>query len=259
MSLLARDIRINRGERCLLAGVDLELSAGEILAVVGPNGAGKSTLLGALAGDLRVDAGRVELDGQPLAEMCLAARAQRRAVVGPPPQLAFDFSVQDVVGMGWLHGERYGPSIRAHALEEVLRRCELDDMRERVFMSLSSGERQRAQFAAGWLQLWPVSDVSGSRCLLLDEPTANLDVAHALRMLTLLREIAMSGLAVMVVLHVLDLAARFADRVLLLEAGRVVSLGAPESVMNGPSLSRVYGTPIHVEHLPALDRLVVVS
>jgi iron complex transport system ATP-binding protein len=259
MTLCAEGVTVARGGRTLLHGVDVALCSGEVLAVVGPNGAGKSTLLGALAGDLSVNGGQVLLDEQPLAQCSLAQRARRRAVVGPPPQMAFDFTVEDVVSMGWLHGELHGQALATDALAQVLRRCELEDMRQRVFMSLSSGERQRAQFAAGWLQIWPVPGEQASRWLLLDEPTANLDVAHALQLLSLLREIAAQGVGVLVVLHDLDLAARYADRVLLLEQGRVVSCGLPEQVMTGPRLSAVYGTPIHVERLPALDRLVVIA
>jgi len=132
-------------------------------------------------------------------------------------------------------------------------------MAQRTFMSLSSGERQRAEFARGLLQLWcPVGDTA-PRWLLLDEPSANLDVAHARAMLEQLRRIASRNIGVLAVLHDLDLAARCADRVILLEAGRVVVQGAPEAVMREEILSRVYRTPIHVEQHTLLNRLVVIT
>lgn len=259
MSLRASTLSIHRGGRPLLAGVDVEVYPGEVLAVVGPNGAGKSTLLGALAGDLQADAGTVQLDGTDMQQLSLSLRALRRAVVGPAPQMAFDYSVADVVAMGWLHGDRFGSPFAADALASVLQQCDLGDMHERVFMSLSSGERQRVQFAAGWLQIWPTPENKVSRWLLLDEPTANLDVAHARHMLNLLRVIADDNVGVLVVLHDLDLATRFADRVLLLENGRIAGLGAPAAVMTPEKLSAVYGTPVHVEYLPSLERLVIIA
>lgn len=259
MSLLARNVCVRRSGRWLLANVDIEVQPGEVLAVVGPNGAGKSTLLGALAGDLSIDSGCVEMAGRNLQQLTLQQRAARRAVVGPPPQMAFDYTVADVVSMGWLHGDRFGSAFAADALNRVLQRCELEPLRERVFMSLSSGERQRAQFAAGWLQVWPTPDDPAARWLLLDEPTSNLDVAHARQMLQLLRHLTADNTGVLVVLHDLDLATRFADRVLLLESGRVAGLGTPEAVMTPERLSAAYGAPVHVEYLPALNRLVVIA
>jgi len=259
MSLLARNLCVRRSGRLLLADVDIEVQPGEVLAVVGPNGAGKSTLLGALAGDLPVDSGWIEMAGRNLQQISLQQRAARRAVVGPPPQMAFDYTVADVVSMGWLHGDRFGSAFAADALNRVLQRCELGALQQRIFMSLSSGERQRVQFAAGWLQIWPTPDDQAPRWLLLDEPTANLDVAHARQMLQLLRNLTADHTGVLVVLHDLDLATRFADRVLLLESGRIAGVGTPDAVMTPERLSAVYGAPVHVEYLPALNRLVVIA
>ncbi|MHA7815336.1 MAG: heme ABC transporter ATP-binding protein [Pseudohaliea sp.] len=259
MNLAARNVSVCRGAATLLASVSVAVEPGELVVVVGPNGAGKSTLLSLLAGDLRADEGVVTLGGQPLHELSLAERAGLRAVVGPPPALAFDFTVSDVVAMGWVHGDRFGHAAPARALEEVLEACELGPLAERAFHSLSSGEQQRAQFARGWLQLWRPPGDRTPRWLLLDEPNANLDVAHGLALLEDLRGLAGHGLGVLAVLHDLDLAARYADRIVLLDGGQVIAAGAPDSVMTAGRLSAVYGTPVHVEHHAALDRLVVIA
>ena len=126
-------------------------------------------------------------------------------------------------------------------------------------MSLSSGEQQRAQFARGLLQIWRPKGDFTPRWLLLDEPTANLDVAHGLGLLRDLRAVANQGVGVLVVLHDLDLAARFADQVLLLEAGCKVGCGEPDEIMTAETLSRIYRTPIHVERHASLGRLVVIT
>ena len=259
MSLVATGVSLRRGAAALLSSVSVRVEPGELLVLVGPNGAGKSTLLSVLAGDLDADEGAVTLAGRALHGLTLAERASLRAVVGPPPTLAFDYTVSDVVAMGWLHGERFGQAAPAAALAGVLEACELTGLAGRAFRSLSSGEKQRAQFARGWLQLWRPAGDRSARWLLLDEPNANLDVAHGLRLLEDLRRLAGDGLGVLAVLHDLDLAARFADRIVLLDHGRVVASGRPEAVLAADRLSDVYGAPVHVEHHAALGRLVVIA
>jgi len=268
MTIEARGISVRRGGRWILRDVSLELRTGELLVVVGPNGAGKSTLLAALAGDSGIDAGELRLDGRPLSDFALDELAERRAVVGTPPRLAFDYTVRDVVAMGWLHGDRFGVQQFGEALGHVLEVNELVDLARRTYMTLSSGERQRAEYARACLQLWRPRehggrtggrDESGARWLLLDEPTANLDVAHGVTMLESFAARARGGDGVLAVLHDLDLAARFADRVALLAGGELVALGSPAEVLTAERLSSIYRTPIHVEQHAALQRLVVIG
>lgn len=256
MTLRADQVTIEVDGRRLIDAIDLEVQLGELLVVVGPNGAGKSTLLAVLAGDRRPDRGAVYCDGRPLHAMSLSEQAERRAVVGAPPSLAFDYTVVDVVTMGWLHGERKAMESHA-ALESVLGMCDLAHLADRVYMTLSSGERQRVQFARGLMQLWRPAKDALPRWLLLDEPTANLDIAHAIQLLAALAAQARAGLGVLAIVHDLDLGARFADRVVVLSEGRVAAAGAPEAVMTGELLSAVYGTPIHVEYNWRVGRLVV--
>jgi iron complex transport system ATP-binding protein len=265
MTIEARGIGVRRGGRWILRDVSLELREGELLVVVGPNGAGKSTLLAALAGDSDIDAGTLSLDGRPLGDFALDELAERRAVVGSPPGLAFDYTVRDVVAMGWLHGDRFGVHSFSEALGHVLEANELTELARRTYMTLSSGERQRAEYARACLQLWrptgqgASAGAGGTRWLLLDEPTANLDVAHGVGMLESFAARARGGDGVLAVLHDLDLAARFADRVALLAGGRLVALGTPGEVLTAERLSAVYGTPIHVEQHATLQRLVVIG
>ena len=147
MSLRAEKLTVERGGRAILREVSLVLEAGELLVVVGPNGAGKSTLLNALAGDSPASAGTVTLEGRALSTMPLDALAVRRAVVGAPPRLAFDYTVRDVVALGWLHGDRFGPGVFQTALTAALEDNELGHLARRIYMTLSSGERQRAEYA----------------------------------------------------------------------------------------------------------------
>jgi len=255
MRLLAQGLSVRVGGTVLLDRIDLDVAPGEIVAVAGPNGAGKSTLLGALAGDFPATAGRVHYGAHAIGELDIAQRARLRGVVGAPPQIAFDFTVEDVVAMGWLHGERYGRDTRRRALAEVLEAADIAQLAGRTFATLSSGEQQRAQFARALLQIWRPEPAP--RWLLLDEPTANLDIAHGIRLLQGVRDQTRHGVGALAVLHDLNLALRFADRLMLLHAGRAIACGPPDEVAGSELLSRIYDTPVHVEHNTALDRLVV--
>ena len=259
MKLSAVNVTVREGDATLVEGVDVDVVPGELTVVLGPNGAGKSTLLSALAGDRTPDGGVVRLAGTPLERISLQRQAELRAVIGPPTPLAFDFTTADVVAMGWVQGERYGPGGRDDALEQVLTRCKLASLRDRVYVTLSSGERQRVQFARGLLQIWRPASDDTPRWLLLDEPTSNLDIAHAIGLLDILREAARSGVGVLAIVHDLNLGVRYADRIALLACGRLVAAGTPETVMTPDRLSRVYGTPVFVEHNPSLGRLTVLT
>jgi len=254
VTLVVQDLAVAVGGRRLLEDISFELPPGQVTAIVGPNGAGKSTLLRAIAGDLDHDRGRIVWDGRELGSLSDVEQAGMRAVVTQAPLLAFDFTAADVVAMGWLGGN--APE-REAAIEAVMAESDICHLRERVFSTLSGGEQQRVQYARGLLQVWrPDGDVT-PRWLLLDEPTASLDVANAIALLRSVRRWAAARTGVLVVLHDLNLAVRFADRLLLLAAGRQVAYGAPDQATDADTLSRVYGTPVYVEHHAALDRLVV--
>ncbi len=256
--LKATGLDIAVGGKRLLAGVDLTLEVGELLAVLGPNGAGKSTLLSALAGDREPSSGTVTLDCVSLAQVPDTVQAERRAVVRQAPPVAFDYRAIDVIEMGWLP-DLVPSTYYEKALMEVLEETRTAALADRVFSSLSGGEQQRVVYARALLQLWRPSSGSAPRWLLLDEPTANLDIKHAIALLESVRAQTWRGVGVAIVLHDLSLAARYADRVLLLDQGRPVGLGAPEEVMTSATLSSIYETPVLVERHGELDRLVVLS
>ncbi|MEM7366547.1 MAG: heme ABC transporter ATP-binding protein [Pseudomonadota bacterium] len=249
-----RNITVTLSGQPILRDVSLFVEVGEVVAILGPNGAGKSTLLRVAAGDQDIDAGNIFVDGEPIAEMSLPERARRRTVMSQNVSVVFDFTVAEILTMGWL-----GPlANRQQAMDEVFEMFDLWDLAERRFNSLSGGEQRRVQFARGLIQLGH-TDVR-AQYLLLDEPTANLDIAHELEVLRAAKSlVARRDIGVMVVLHDLNLASRFADRIALLDAGRLVSLGTPEQVYDADELSKVYGTPLVVEQHEAQQRLIVHS
>jgi iron complex transport system ATP-binding protein len=234
----------------LLDGVDLDVHVGEVLVVVGPNGAGKSTLLSVLAGDRRPDGGAVTLDGAPLAAVRPAELARHRGVLLQENRVSFPFRVVDVVRMGrapWrgTAAEDRDEEVVAAALDDA----DVTLLAARRYPTLSGGEKARASYARVLAQ--------EPRLLLLDEPTAALDVRHQERVLARARDLARAGGAVVVVLHDLALAAAWADRVLVLAGGRVAAHGAPADVLTSTLLTDVYDHPVDVLPHPVTGGLLV--
>lgn len=246
----AAGLHVRLGSREVLAGVDVTARAGEVLALVGPNGAGKSTLLGALAADLPAAAGVVRIHGRPAAEWPAAELALRRAVLPQAASLSFPFTVEEVVRMGrapWAGTEREDEDDLAVA--GAMGAAEVAGFAVRPFSALSGGERARVALARVLAQRAPL--------LLLDEPTAALDLRHQELVLRVCRERARAGDAVVVVLHDLGLAAAYAHRVAILSAGRVVADGPPATIFDERLLSEVYRQPIEVFPHPRTGAVLI--
>lgn len=248
----ARGISVSYGPTRVLDGVDLDLRAGEVLALVGPNGTGKSTLLAVVAGDLEPGGGTVTVHGRPVREWRLQALARERSVLTQEQRISFPFPVRDVVEMGrapW----RGRPEEDLDDLEvaAAMQTTEVEHLAGRAFGSLSGGEKGRASFARVLAQQTGI--------LLLDEPTAALDIGHQEALLATARRRADAGVAVLVVLHDLTLAAAHADRMVLLEEGRVAAVGTPHEVLGADLLSRVYRHPVEVLAHPRTGDPVVLA
>ncbi|MEM1435963.1 MAG: heme ABC transporter ATP-binding protein [Pseudomonadota bacterium] len=251
--LCARSITVTRGQRALLAGVDLTVPPGQVTVLIGPNGAGKSTLLRVLAGDLDPTKGTVLLDQDGLRRHGTAKLARRRAVMMQANPIVFDFTVEEILNMGWIGDDLVA---RDREVRQLAHRSQLSGLLPRTFNTLSGGEQQRAHFARAVLQLHG-GDRSKSQYLLLDEPTASLDLAHEQVLLKQVQALAAQGIGVLVVLHDLNLAARYADRVVLLADGEVRAEGTPETVLDDALLTETYGLPLTVEYHSGLGRLAV--
>lgn len=240
----AEGLRVRLGAREVLAGADLTVRAGEVLALVGPNGAGKSTLLAALAADTPPSGGTLRLLGRPAGQWTAAELALRRAVLPQSAALSFPFTVEEVVRMGrapWagtVREDEDDPAVR-----EAMTATEVTAFGPRPFSALSGGERARVALARVLAQRTPL--------VLLDEPTAALDLRHQELVLRVCRARAKAGDAVVVVLHDLGLAAAHAHRVAVLHEGRIAADGAPGAVLEPELLSRVYRQEIEVLPHPA--------
>jgi iron complex transport system ATP-binding protein len=249
----------HRGGLPAIKSVDLQVNRGEVLAVVGPNGSGKSTLMAVLAGWLQPQHGRVELAERPLQQWPARQRARRLAYL--PQQVAplYDLSVDELVATG-RYPQQTGwagqDATDRAAVEQALAATDTADLATRSYSTLSGGERQRVLVASILAQEPEV--------LLLDEPTGSLDLHHRVQVFRLLRNAATAGRGVAVVTHDLNLAALFADRVVLLVAGQVVMVGPPGEVLGQQILEQAYGAELvvlphpdgtHVAVLPARGEL----
>ena len=246
--LAAKAVTVTIGGKTLLHDASLSLGSGEIVALVGPNGAGKSTLLRVLSGDLTPRAGSVHLNGRALASYTPRALAGHGAVLSQSVNVAFPFTVAEIVRMGASdgRGRRIDDMVEA-ALAEV----DLANFHARVITTLSGGEQQRAHLARVLVQLACGETARGPGVLLLDEPTANLDLGHQLDVIAAAKSRAYRGAAVVAILHDLNLAALLAERLVVLNRGRIDSDGPADQVITDPMLGRVFGVADAVARIPA--------
>jgi iron complex transport system ATP-binding protein len=240
--LSVQGLGLRRVNRWILRDLTIDLHPGTVLAIVGPNGSGKSSLLRCMAGLWASNEGQVVLEGRDLREISRSQVACAIAFVPQEAKLDFEFTVREIVSMGrYAHRGRFERETvdDRNAVEEALARADVANLADRPVTSLSGGERQRALIAR--------SLATRSRILLLDEPTASLDVEHGLDVLELCRSLANEGRTVAIATHDLNGACRFADRIALLDSGRLVEVGSPSDVLTSENIERAF----HVRAEPA--------
>lgn len=248
--LEVNNVSLRLGERTVLNDVSLTCTKGSVTALIGPNGAGKSTLLDVMAGDHALPAGEVRIAGRSMADMSLRELAAWRAVMPQDNVLRYAYKVTEVVAMG--RALRDLPPDRDEvAVNRAMHIAEVEHLALRDGTSLSGGEQARATFARVLAQETPV--------LLLDEPTAALDLRHQERVLLHAGRLAREGCSVVVVLHDLNLASAHADRLVLLDCGQIVHQGPPAEVLEADLLSRVYQQAVCVVQHPQRGCPVVLT
>jgi iron complex transport system ATP-binding protein len=240
------DVDVALGERTVVRGVTATAGAGDLVVVVGPNGAGKTTLLRALAGLVPVARGTVRVFGKDPAQTDRRVTARDLAYLPQQYDLAFPFSVEEVVLLG-RYARQSGLGLASDddlaAANAAMKQCDVAALAERRFDELSGGEARRVILAQALCQ--------GARCLLLDEPTAGLDPAHARSVLEMLRAHCDAGNAAIVVTHDLDLALRFAGTMWLVAGGTLAAHGAPAEVLASDATRAAFQLAIHVGTLPS--------
>lgn len=234
-------VRYGRAGTRALDGVTMRVPEGSLYAVLGPNGSGKSTLMRAVLGVIRPESGTVRVGGKPTRDWSRRALAQKVGAVPQGEHMAFPLPVRDFVAMGrypHLGPLRLEGEADRQAIEAAMDRCDILDLGNRDVTNLSGGELQRVRIARALAQ--------EPQALALDEPTASLDIRHEMTILSLLRNSADRGMTVLLITHHINLAARFADRFLLLSGGRVAAEGGAGDVFREDILEKVYRWPVAV-------------
>lgn len=240
--LEARNLRFSYGENTVIDDVSFNLAPGEMLGILGPNGSGKSTLLRLLSGVLQPASGTVRIDGQALTAYTRRQLGQAIAVVPQDTLIEFPFSVTEVVLMGrspHLGGFAFEGDRDVQVARAVMQRTGVLDLAHRSIHELSGGERQRVVLARALAQ--------EAGIMLLDEPGAFLDIRHTVEIYDLLQDLQREGRSIITVLHDLNLAALYCDRVALLKAGRLFRIGTPAEVITYAALTEVYETEVYVD------------
>lgn len=249
--LLGEHIDVELGGRLVVRDVTLAVSPGELVVLVGPNGCGKSTLLSVMAGLRTPQAGRVMVDGIDIAGMHARELARARSLVTQQNRPDTPFTVAEVVEMGrypWLRTPQAAESPRI--ISESMRVCHLDDIADRPFGQLSGGQQARVSLGRALAQSTPI--------MLLDEPTAALDIHHQEGVLDILRSHRDNGAAILLVVHDLSLAAAYADRVALMKQGHLLAVGSVREVMTADRLSETYDHPVEIWDHPETGAPIII-
>ena len=236
------DVSVHYGDQPVVQNISFDIRQGKVMVLIGPNGSGKTTIIRGITGSVKLSGGQIKYDGKNLADLSETERAKYLSVVPQNSLLPDGFSVYETVAMGrtpylGLLGKLSEEDRRR--VDEAIRETAIFDLRKKDVRSLSGGEQQRVILARALAQDTPV--------MILDEPTTHLDLNHTIGILSLVRNLSREkGTAVLIVLHDLNLAARFADEIIILKQGNILAMGTPEEVLTENNLTTVYHVPMIV-------------
>ena len=248
MSIKSENINLSYNNEEILKNLSLEIKQGEIVTLLGPNGAGKSSLLNIISGDTDANSGLVYYNNKDINKLTIQERAFIRSVMAQSQPIVFDFNVREIVEMGWLdRGNIKHANQFDRAIKMILNDCDIASLEFRKFNTLSGGEQRRVHFARTLLQLWRESKSDEPRYLMLDEPTANLDLSHQIKMMKLIKKLSNEGVGILLILHDLNLAFKYSDKIAILKNGNMVSYGKPKDIVLSNILDDVYELPLNVQ------------
>lgn len=257
MTLKLHKVSATISSQISLIDIEFEVAAGSVTAVIGPNGAGKTSLLRAICSDLPLSDGVIKLNDQAIFQWDVETKATLLAILPQRSSLEFPFTVEEVVMMGRIpHSTSNGQN--RNIVNKALALVDCCHLASRSFINLSGGEKQRVQLARVAAQVWDAV-AAGERCLILDEPTASLDLAHQEMIVRMFEFFAAQGVAILVVLHDLNLAAKCANQILVLHNGRSAAIGAPERVLTEAMLTDVFSIAAKVVSNPLNGKPMVVT
>lgn len=241
--------------RKLLNGVSFNVKPGEFWAIVGANGAGKSTLVKILSSELAPTSGSVTYDGKDLKKYKLRDLAKKRAVLAQQNTITLSFTVQEIVLMGRYPFYDSQPKQRDLAIVDMcLEKVGISHLKSRLYPTLSGGEQQRVQVSRALAQIWDVSN----GLLLLDEPTTGMDLLHQFETFQLAKEMTTKGFSVIAVIHDLNQALQYADRVLMLKNGQSFTIGSPSEVLTETNIQAAFGLAVQIIHSEHIQFPIIV-
>ena len=247
MSIDIRNLSWEVGNKSIIENISLTINRGEIITILGPNGAGKSSFLRLISGDLKGSKGEIFFDESNLDEISIQDRSFMRSVMSQSQEIVYDFSVKEIIEMGWI--ER-GISTYSGDFEEAVNRisldCSVNDLLEQSFNTLSGGEKRRVHFARTLIQVWNDNLQNDPSFMFLDEPTSNLDLYHELKLLKILKNESKKGKGILLIIHNLNLAFKFSDKIGIFKNGKLLSFGEPKEVFTNEILFDVFKIPIKV-------------
>ena len=248
MTIKLQNISYSVNNHKILENVSLNVRKGEVLSLIGPNGSGKSTLLNVATGDIKPSSGSVSYDNNAIEDLNIVERSFYRGVMSQSQQIVFDFSVQEIIEMGWI--ERGLPNYSNHfdkAVKEISSLCDLENLLDRKFNKLSGGEQRRVHFARTLLQLWRPSNSNEPLFMLLDEPTANLDLYYEIKMMEIIKLKASEGIGIFLILHDLNLAAKYSDRIAIISQGALIKIDKPKKALDPVLLKKRYNLDMVID------------
>lgn len=257
MTLKLHNVSARISSQISLIDIEVEVAAGSVTVVIGPNGAGKTSLLRAICNDLPLSGGTIKLNDKITSQWDSQSKATLLAILPQRSSLEFPFTVTEVVTMGRIPHSTSSSQNR-DIVTKALALVDCNHLASRSFVNLSGGEKQRVQLARVAAQVWDAVD-AGERCLILDEPTASLDLAHQEMIVRMFEFFTAQGVAILVVLHDLNLAAKCANQILVLKDGRSAAIGTPEKVLTEDMLKTVFSISAKVISNPVNGKPMVVT
>jgi iron complex transport system ATP-binding protein len=258
LMLSVKDINYQLGKKEILRDISLSFLPGEINMILGPNGSGKSTLLKILGGELQGYKGEVLYDGVGIKRMSKEAMAKQRAVMSQQPELSFPLTVDEVVMMGRYPHFGFQPTKKDHAIcDEVMERMNICTLKDRNYLTLSGGEKQRVQFARVLSQIWE-TPATGYRYLLLDEPLTNLDINYQQTFLQMAREFTQEQTVLVAVVHDINLAIQYGGKLFFLKEGSLIAHGLLKEIITTDLIKKVFDVNTVVINNPVNNKPLVV-
>ena len=248
MSIDINSVSLSINEVEIINNISLKIEPGQLTTILGPNGSGKSTLLKIISGDILPSKGSISMDTISLNDIGVKQQALKRSVMSQSQQVLYDYSVEEIIEMGWVDDGNIGNSDKIkQKCMNVATECSVSHLLKRNFNTLSGGEQRRVHFARTLLQIDHNYEAVGSQYMFLDEPTANLDLMFELQLIRLLKSKSKDGIGVLLIMHDLNLASKFSDKIAILNKGSLSAFGTPSEVFKCKMLSKIFGLPMEVD------------